>query len=216
MSYIRFLVTLACWLASIMLKGSTAFEMRMIAPTTAHRIMSNRIVMNRSVGKNVRTPDTQLQCSSCGAWMHKTESMFRNCHTTIPTDKEITFDESLYLTETVGEESSVSIVDFLGTGEIKFRASEVPDLVNAKGYWACDSVGNIVRMVINRTFSDGKMVKSHYLGSTENVLNDESHYVGGEVCVENDRCDVNDELPRKKFELTLAGPMIIRIKEKRK
>ena len=182
----------------------------MIVPTITRHILCNRVKTNINAGEKVRMSDMRLKSSTCGPWIKETERKLRSCQTVIPTAEEIVFDKSLCLTETVGEKTSVSIVDFLRCGEIKFRASDILNLTAAKGYWSSDSDGRIVRMVINRLYSDGNIDKSHYLGSANSAQNDEILYIGGDICVENETCDLNDATLSREFALTLAGQMFLR------
>ena len=211
MSIIRLLAAIACWVTSNALIRSSVCGMRMMTPTTiSSRNLYNRMKTDINAQEKGRMSDVRLQSSSCGAWMDETVQKLRSCQTALPPAEEIIFDKSLYLTERVGEKTSVSIVDFLRCGEIRFRASDILDLTTARGYWSSDSDGRIVRMVVNRLYSDGKIAKSHYLGSANTAQDDESLYIGGKVCDEYEKCDLNDDTMSREFELTLAGEMFLR------
>ena len=210
MSIIRLFAAAVCWVASTALISSSYCRRRMIIPTITRHISSNRVKTSINGGEKGRMSDVRLKLSTCGAWIKETERKLRSCQTVIPKPEEIVFDKSLCLTERVGEKTSVSIVDFLRCGEIRFKASDILNLKTAKGYWSSDSDGRIVRMVINRVYSDGKIDKSHYLGSANSAQNDETLYIGGDICVENETCDLNDSTLSREFELTLAGQMFLR------
>lgn len=151
-------------------------------------------------------------------------------------------NKSFYLTETENLLTFISIVDFLENGEIRFRASEVPDLNLAKGTWTLDSDGIILKMVIDRIYNNGNFSKAHYLGVINDAHSDGMHkskfeknkkkedyeidnydedeeeeedslVIGGEIC--EDRCDIDDNSIKKQFELSRAGSFLIISKEKK-
>ena len=191
--------------------------------------------------------NSQLQALPCRAWMWKKEKKIKSFPLTDPPHivSKLVNKNTLYLTETEKEnhKSVISIVDFLESGEIVFRASEIPNLRFARGSWTCDPTGIILKMVIDRIYSDGNEAKSHYLGVMSKIddgnkeknndekakygggetdkydedgedKNDEDRLcIGGEVC--DEMCDIDDDGMKKQFELSRAGAVYLVSKEKK-
>ena len=184
-------------------------SMRMLGPRIKPRAIhrkANRCYKNTVLGMS----DTELHALPCRAWMWKNENKMRRTTVTAPIGdashtQQVICSQSLCLSEIVDQDVYTSIVNFQKNGVISTRASDVPNLMTSCGSWSCD--GNILKMVIDRTYQNGYTSKFHYVGIAKKNEDDEFFCIGGEIC--DEKCDfLDDNQQRKKFELSTTGPII--------
>jgi len=132
-------------------------------------------------------------------------------------------DRTFLLNEVVEDEQFFSIVVLAATGDIIFRSTEVPNVKDTRGSWSVDPHRNVLRMVIDRTYS-GRLaeycMKSHYLGvaditrcstgcgdgsgcSNEDGNEEDLTIIGGEVC--DEMCNPVREQSSGTFLMTSVG-----------
>ena len=117
-------------------------------------------------------------------------------------------DRTFLLNELVEDEEFLSIVVLASSGDVIFRSTEVPNVKDTRGSWSVDPHQNLLRMVIDRTYS-GRLaeycMKSHYLGVADITRCSTGCSGGGCNDVNGDADEGDDDDDDEEEDLTIIG-----------